>query len=81
MSERTMPKPTFVTIEEDGCVNLEWCFGDQGENDSWRLAFVCDPDEGVMVCETRHAGEQNYWEGVSAVRELARLLGTGTVTP
>jgi hypothetical protein len=38
------PQPTFMSISEDGSLNIEWCFGTQGADDSWRVTFIWDPD-------------------------------------
>lgn len=46
------PQPTFMSTDEDGGLNIEWCFGEQGADDSWRVLFSWDPDEGAMVCRT-----------------------------
>ncbi len=52
-----LPKPTFISVDDGGALNIEWCFGQQGAPDSWRAMFVWDPAEGVMACKTTKVGQ------------------------
>lgn len=46
------PQPTFLSTDDDGGINIEWCFGTQGADDSWRVSFCWIPDEGGMAIRT-----------------------------
>ena len=62
----SLPKPTFIWVGADGALNLEWCFGgrqDEGADDSWRVMFAWDPDEGAMACKTTKDGQIDSLEG------------------
>jgi hypothetical protein len=64
-------QPTFLTVDDGGGLNLEWCFG-TGEA-SFTLAFVWEPDEGVMAVRTRNR-EQDADETEAAAKTLAYWL-------
>lgn len=34
------PVPTFMNVDEDGFLTIEWCFGKQGEEGSWRILYT-----------------------------------------
>ncbi len=65
--------PHFFYFDEDGTLNMEWCFGEQGAQDSWRVMFVVCPDQGTYLIETRHTG-QNFFRGEEAIKALPALL-------
>lgn len=46
------PQPTFISVDDHGGLNIEWCFGAQGSPESWRVLFSWDPEEGAMICRT-----------------------------
>ena len=52
------PQPTFMSVSEDGSLNIEWCFG-EGADDSWRVIFSWDPDEGAMICRTNKSEQRS----------------------
>lgn len=47
-----MAVPTFMSIDSEDAFVVEWCFGHQGADDSYRIMFCWDPDEGAMTCKT-----------------------------
>jgi hypothetical protein len=70
-------QPTFLSVDDDGGLTIEWCFGGQGASDSERVMFTWDPKEGVMACRTTR-DHQTIDRTVTAGTTLARLLGEAT---
>lgn len=68
------PQPTFMSLGDDGSLNIEWCFGEQGADDSWRVMFCWDPDEGAMACKTTHDGQEHREGEVDTIIMLDRWL-------
>jgi hypothetical protein len=74
-----LPEPTFVSVDDDGSLNIEWCLGGpQGSPDSWRVLFCWDPDEGAWAVRTTREGQTSA-EGVSATRALVAWLSKETL--
>lgn len=67
------PQPTFLSVDEDGALNIEWCFGEQDSPESHRIMFVWDPAEPAMACRTTRDG-QEYEEGERAGAKLDEWL-------
>lgn len=53
------PNPTFMSVDE-GAFFIEWCFGDQGSKDSWRVSFYWDLQDGAMVIKTDAQSQECY---------------------
>lgn len=68
------PYPTFMSVDdEDGSLNIEWCFGEQGSQASERVMFSWEPEVGPMACHTRHEGQVSD-ESDMATRSLVAYL-------
>lgn len=80
------PKPTFISLYDDGALHLTWCFGGQGETGSYRIMFVWDPNEGPMAAKIVKDGEltsdMTDTAGLTLVRLLSKALTpTRTTAP
>jgi hypothetical protein len=64
-------QPTFLSVDDEGSLNIEWCCG-SGE-DNYRIAFWWDPTEGASACKTTK-DDQIYEEGFFAGNTLAKWL-------
>lgn len=51
------PHPTFMYVDEDGTLSIEWIFGEQGAPSSWRVLFTWSAIDGAMCCRTCDAGQ------------------------
>lgn len=61
------PIPTFMGVsEQDGVLTVEWCFGEQGAADSWRVLLSWDREEGLGACITTRTF-QDYVSGEADV--------------
>lgn len=60
-------QPTFLNVEEDGSLAMEFFIGDD------RLTFVWDPEEGAMTIKTA-CNDQEVVEGKKAALFLAKEL-------
>lgn len=49
-----IPKPTFLSTDEDGAFHMTWCFGEQGHPDSWRVFVLWQPGEGLFANKLTH---------------------------
>jgi len=76
-------QPCFVSVDDDGCLGVEWIFGEQGGPESWRVSFHWTPDEGAFTIRTPYdLSAQKVVEGRDAATFLARTLaGTGDLEP
>lgn len=63
-------QPTFMSVDDDGAIHFEWCFGAQGSPESYRLLFMWCPKEGAMMCRTDRGGEQTHDETGTAAMTL-----------
>lgn len=68
------PQPTFLNVSEDGSLNIEWCFGEQGAQDSWRVMFCWDPEEGAMCCKTTHDDQESRGADTDDEEDIAQAL-------
>lgn len=75
---KMMPQHTFVSVDMWNAISLEWCFGGQGEPDSWRVLFCWDPQEGAMCCKTWKDSngvlKQDYIEGKDSAKRLLEWI-------
>lgn len=78
-----LPVPHFVTVDNEGEMNFEWCFGKQGTPDSWRVsAFIPRGGKGTWTLLTTKHPLSLAWslDGVEGTRAadpwvvLGRLL-------
>lgn len=72
----TIKPPHFLYTDEDGDFCMEWCFGEQGDSDSWRVMYVNSLEEGIYLIETRKDVQDCYY-GEDATRKLPKLLVEG----
>lgn len=49
-----LPDPTDIRVDEDGALHLTWCFGDQGQPNSWRVFCLWQPGEGMYASKLVH---------------------------
>lgn len=57
------PRPTFASVNEDGCISLEWVTGAQGSPEQKRCSIIIDTEDnsdgekiavyGIYVDRTR----------------------------
>jgi len=77
-SFQSLQRPTFISID-DHAISLEWCFGEQGSDDSQRVSFFCsknqekDFDEQQYTIYTFKDG-QIVKTGKDAVDYLGEIL-------
>ena len=74
------PHPTFLDMTPVNGLSIEWCFGEQGADDSWRVLFSWDEESGAMVCCTTKAGQEFFGTeeghtGTQIADALQRWLG------
>lgn len=67
------PRPTFMSSDEDS-VSVEWCFGEQGAADSWRVSFSWNAGEGVQVVRTWRAGQEYRAENEGGSSDIGPVL-------
>lgn len=73
-----LPSPTFVYAKGNELM-MEWCFGEQGAADSWRIVFSMGSQEGTYTIVAHHPEAPNAAEMsvcVVGLGALAKLLET-----
>lgn len=68
------PHPQFMSVDDRGALIIEWIFGKQGAENSWRVLFCWDPKEGAMCCKTIKSGEQVCVENEYAAKYLDSIF-------
>ncbi len=64
------PIPDFMYTTEEGWFCIEWIFGNQGADDSWRLSFTFFKDEPAMLLKT----DKNGQESIESPEKIAEYL-------
>lgn len=65
-----LPHPTFLNVDEDGCLYIEWCLGTPEEDE--RVSFGYDLDEGPFCIHTQ--GRRDTFSQASANGKDAALF-------
>jgi len=68
------PHPTSLRVDENGGVNIEWCFGEPGAVDSYRVGFTWNPREGAAAFVVRKDAQVTLDETETAGRTLRDVL-------
>lgn len=68
------PQPTFMSTYDDGSFNIEWCFGDQGADNSWRVMFCWSPSGEVMACWTDKVSQECEERPEYVLKSLDKFL-------
>lgn len=75
------PQPHFLHIDNDGGLLIEWIFGEQGAEDSWRVSFSWDPDDGAYVIVTTKGKQYLYGAGESEPATVCPALERWLTAP
>ncbi len=77
------PQPTFMSVDEDGCLCIEWCFPvGVSMPETHRVSFFYMPTEGPMALLTADAGQVVEQDPMKVCAALDGMLrGTVIVEP